>query len=78
MIRRLDEQSAVIDDLKRRISDLETELAKRTELVLEPVMENDEIACCSDDLIGCLDDCVDDVRDLRKRTRHVRTSESRP
>lgn len=33
---------------------------------------------CSSELIGCLDDCVDDVKELRKRGRHVRTSEGHP
>ncbi len=28
---------------------------------------------CCDDLIGCLDDCVTDVRQLRQRVRNVRS-----
>lgn len=32
----------------------------------------DERSCC-DDLIGCLDDCVTDVRQLRQRVRNVRS-----
>jgi hypothetical protein len=74
-IRRLDEQSMVIDDLRRRISELERTVGKSETDDIVPVAEP---ACCSSELIGCLDDCVDDVKDLRKRTRHVRTSERRP
>jgi hypothetical protein len=28
---------------------------------------------CCDDLIGCLDDCVIDVKELRRRVRYVRS-----
>ena len=28
---------------------------------------------CCDDLIGCLDDCVTDVKELRRRVRDVRS-----
>jgi hypothetical protein len=35
------------------------------------VLPDEQRSCC-DDLIGCLDDCVDDVAALRKKVRDAR------
>ena len=69
--RRLDMLENRMDAVERHLLSLEQGgTADRTGHPADPA--------CSSELIGCLDDCVDDVKDLRKRTRHVRTSESRP
>jgi hypothetical protein len=56
-----------LDSLEIRVERLEAAVAK---LAMEPPVEG-EVSCC-DDLIGCLDDCVDDVAALRKKVRDVR------
>jgi hypothetical protein len=58
-----------MDELERRLSALEAG---------EREQGRPDICSCSDDLIGCLDDCVDDVEELRKRARDVRTAERGP
>ncbi len=59
-----------MDALEERLRSLEERDTIKTNIV-------GESPCCSDDLIGCLDDCVDNVNDLRKRAKDVRTSERR-
>lgn len=50
--------------LEARVERIEAERAGRS----EPTGKG---SCC-DDLIGCLDDCVDDVAALRKKVRNAR------
>ena len=57
--------------LERRVSELEERLRvlEGREALIPEVRER----CCSDELIGCLDDCTVDVKELRKRARDVRS-----
>jgi hypothetical protein len=60
---------ARLDRLEARIARLEKAVAKMAESESIPI--GGEASCC-DDLIGCLDDCVEDVAALRKKVRNVR------
>ncbi len=55
-----------MDLLERRVSRLEEAVGVKDE-----VPEGGCSTC--DDLVGCLDDMVTDVKDLRKRVRDVRS-----
>lgn len=57
-----------LDRLEERVERLER---PPEEQVVSPEGANG-CSCC-DDLIGCLDDCVEDVRELRKRVKDVRS-----
>jgi len=70
----LKELRRAVDDLSRRIGEMERTVSSIAERS-DPDARTGEGACCSDDLIGCLDDCVDDVKELRKRVRDARSPE---
>lgn len=62
-------------DLEERLVRLEARVERlEREASVERSGGEGPIECsCCDDLIGCLDDCVTDVRELRKRVRDVRS-----
>ncbi|MBI0582782.1 MAG: hypothetical protein ISF22_00995 [Methanomassiliicoccus sp.] len=59
-------------DLEHRLARLEARV-ERLERGERPRAEVKETVTCCDDIIGCLDDCVTDVREIRKRVRDVRS-----
>lgn len=60
-------------DLKARLDLLEERIARLERAVGTKEPADAEQCSGCDDLIGCLDDCVTDVRELRKKVRDVRS-----
>ena len=66
--RRSGELGGRLDRLEARVERLEKEAGLARE------DESGSIQCsCCDDIIGCLDDCVTDVKELRKRVKDARS-----
>ena len=57
-----------LDRLEARVERLEREAGSGRPGDTAP----DHCSCC-DDIIGCLDDCVTDVKELRKRVKDARS-----
>lgn len=61
-------------DLEERLDRLEArvERLERADSLERDGGDRPAGCSCCDDIIGCLDDCVPDVRELRKRVKDVR------
>jgi hypothetical protein len=74
--KRLEEQERTIAALERRVAELEEGNRKRDDTCFALDDVKQLYACLGptqvSDLIGCLDDCVCDPEELRKRVRDAR------
>lgn len=72
---RTDEVLRLLRELERRMEAVEERLdaLERT----APPSPAPDAPTCAVELIGCLDDCVDDVEELRRRVRDARSAERR-
>ena len=75
-----EKKKAAIKEMMERLAGIEARLDK-LEMKLGAAEErsregtsDDKCTNCSD-IIGCLEDCVDDPEELRKRARNVRSSD---
>lgn len=69
--------AAAIEEALRRVEErlkaMEARLSSLEERVVPVVKTDAGPPCCSDDIIGCLDDCNVDVKELRKKVKDARS-----
>lgn len=71
------DKDAIMDAIRRleaRMEGLEERLDRLEGRVDAVKGANLDEPCCSEDVIGCLDDCVIDVKSLRKKVEDARST----